>query len=162
MTQWKISFGAVAAAVIFSAVALCQTSSGIMTQECRRVAGRLACLCGCKQTVAECSMLECGYSSPLRQKIMAMQRQGKDDDSIVNAIAAERGNEALAAPPTQGFNLLAWWMPFVALAFGLGAVWMVLRRFLRPAPAATTSPAADAKLLERYHDQIEKDLEKLD
>ncbi|HXP87155.1 MAG TPA: cytochrome c-type biogenesis protein CcmH [Bryobacteraceae bacterium] len=161
MTRWKISFGALAAAVIFAAVALAQTSSGIMTQECRRVAGRLACLCGCKQTVAECQMLECGYSSPLRQKIMAQQRQGKDDDSIVNAIVTERGNEALAAPPTQGFNLLAWWMPFVALVFGLGAVYLALRRFLRPA-VATTTPAADAKLLERYHDQIEKDLEKLD
>src|SRR5579863_4761840 len=157
MTRWKTSFGALAAAVIFAAVALAQTSSGIMTQECRRVAGRLACLCGCKQTVAECQMLECGYSSPLRQKIMASQRQGKDDDSIVNAIVADRGKEALAAPPTEGFSLLAWWMPFVALVFGLGAVWMVLRRFLRPAPV-TTTPVADAKLLERYQDQIDKDL----
>jgi len=140
-------------------------SSGIMTQDCRRVAGRLACLCGCKQTVAECQMLECGYSSPVRQKIMALQRDGKDDDSIVNAIKAERGTEALAAPPTEGFNLLAWWMPYVALVMGLGAVWLVIRRFMRPAAVAPAGPAAsatDQKLLERYHDQIEKDLEKLD
>jgi cytochrome c-type biogenesis protein CcmH len=157
----KAAFRSLLGTLILAVLALCQTSSGIMTQECRRVAGRLACLCGCKQTVAECQMLECGYSSPLRQKIMALQRDGKNDDSIVNAIVTERGNEALAAPPTQGFNLLAWWMPYVALVFGLGAVWMVLRRFLRPA-VATRTPAADAALLERYHDQIEKDLEKLD
>jgi cytochrome c-type biogenesis protein CcmH len=144
-----------------AAVAVSQTSSGIMTPDCRRVAGRLACLCGCKQTIAECQMLQCGYSSPARQKIMAMQLQGKDDDSIVNAMVAERGTEALAAPPTQGFSLLAWWMPFVAPVLGLGAIWLVLRRFLRPA-AVSTSPAVDAKLLERYQDQIEKDLERLD
>lgn len=155
------------AAALLAFAALGQIpSSGLMTQDCRRVAGRLACLCGCKQTVAECQMLECGYSSPVRQKIMAMQHDGKDDDSIVNAIATERGKEALAMPPTEGFNLLAWWMPYVALVMGLGAVGMVIRRFMRPAaaasPAATSAPAADAKLLERYQDQIEKDLEQLD
>ena len=134
-----------------------------MTPACRRVAGHLACLYGCKQTVAECQMLECGYSSPVRQKIMALQNQGQDDDSIVNAIKAERGQEALAVPPTEGFNLLAWWMPYIALIFGLGAVYVVLRRFLRPAPApAGPQSVADPAVLDRYKDQIEKDLEKLD
>jgi len=114
-------------------------------------------------------MLECGYSSPVRQKIMAMQREGMDDDSIVNAIKTERGAEALAVPPTQGFSLLAWWGPYIALAFGLGVVYLVLRRFLRPKPATAGFPAghpagdaAGARLLERYQDQIDKDLEKLD
>src|ERR1700683_1385647 len=157
MTRWKISLAAMALA----AVAVCQTSSGIMTPDCRRVAGRLACLCGCKQTVAECQMLQCGYSSPLRQKIMTLQLKGDSGDSIADAIKSERGTEALAAPPTQGFSLLAWWMPFVAPVLGLFAIWLVLRRFLRPA-AVSPTPAVDARLLEQYRDQIEKDLEKLD
>jgi cytochrome c-type biogenesis protein CcmH len=161
MKKPKTSLASLVAALVFGAVALSQTSSGIMTQECRRVGGRLACLCGCKQTVAECQMLECGYSSPVRQKIMAMQREGKDDDSIVNAIVTEKGTEALSVPPTQGFSLLAWWMPFIALVCGLGAVGLVLKRFLRPSPAPAT-PVIDAKILDQYHDQIEKDLEKLD
>ena len=149
--------------LLLTALALAQIpSSGIMTQACRRVGGRLACLCGCKQTVAECQMLECGYSSPLRKRIMEQQNTGKDDDSIINAIVAERGNEALAAPPTEGFNLLAWWMPFVAIVFGLGAVWIAVKRLMRPAVAAPVVPPANDQVLERYHDQIEKDLEKLD
>jgi len=150
-------------ALLLAAAALAQIpSSGIMTPACRRVGGRLACLCGCKQTVAECQMLECGYSSPLRQRIMAQQAQGRDDDSIVNAIVAERGKEALAAPPAEGFNLLAWWMPFVALVFGLGAVWIVLKRIMRPAAASPSIPPASDQVLEHYKDQIDKDLEKLD
>jgi cytochrome c-type biogenesis protein CcmH len=136
-----------------------QTSSGIMTPDARRVAGKLACLCGCKQTVAECTMLHCGYSFPVREKIMSMQRAGADDATIVDAIVAEKGREALAVPPTQGFFLLAWWMPYVAIAFGLLAIWMVIRRYRRPAAAV---PEIDPAVLEKYHDQIEKDLAKLE
>ena len=42
----------------------------------RRVGMRLACQCGCKDSVATCSMLECGFSKPAKERIAKMQALG--------------------------------------------------------------------------------------
>jgi len=50
-------------------------------------------------------------------------------------------------------------MPFVALALGLGVIVLYVRRFRKPAiPDAPVDNAA----LDRYHEEIEKDLAKLE
>jgi len=136
------------------------SASGIMPPGVRRVGQRLACLCRtCKNTVGDCPMLECGYSSPTRKRIAELQAAGKTDDEVVSAIVAQNGTEALAVPPTQGFSMFAWTMPYVAVVIGLFAIWAFVRRLsARRAPA----PAVDPAILDRYHDKIEKDLEKLD
>lgn len=174
MPKWKISL----LTVVLGAMALAQTpgtpgghdqpadqpggmsASGIMPPSVRRVGQRLACLCGtCKNTVGECPMLECGYSSPTRQKIATMQGAGKTDDQIVNAIVAENGVQALSVPPSQGFSIVAWTMPYVAVVIGLLAIWAFVRRFSK---RRVTAPEVDPAIFDRYHDRIEKDLEKLD
>lgn len=104
-------------------------------------------------------MLECGYSSPTRRKIAGMQAAGKTDDEVVNAIVAENGTEALAVPPVQGFSIVAWTMPYVAVVIGLFAIWAFVRRLSAQRRAA---PAVDPAILDRYHDRIEKDLDKFE
>ncbi len=39
----------------------------------RRVGARLQCKCGCKDSVATCSMLECSFSKPAKERIARMQ-----------------------------------------------------------------------------------------
>jgi cytochrome c-type biogenesis protein CcmH/NrfF len=136
------------------------TESGIMSSDVRRCGMRLACLCrACKNTVGDCAMLECGYCAPMRKRIAAMQAAGHSDDSIVAAIVAENGKEALAAPPTQGFALFAWTAPFIAIFLGLIAIWAFIRRLsARNVPGS----AVDSATLDRYHDRIESDLSKLE
>jgi cytochrome c-type biogenesis protein CcmH/NrfF len=136
------------------------SASGIMPPAVRRVGEHLACLCRtCKNTIADCPMLECGYSSPTRRRIAELQAAGDTDDQVVNAIVKENGTEALSVPPTQGFALAAWTMPYVAVVIGLFAIWAFVRRFTA---RRATAPAADPAILDRYHDKIEKDLEKLE
>lgn len=106
-------------------------------------------------------MLGCGYSGPARARIRKMQAEGKTDDAIVAAFVAERGVQALSAPPNEGFNALSWWMPPIVTLMGLGLVWWVIRSMLKP-PAEAAAARADAKLLEKYKDSIEKDLAKLE
>jgi len=105
-------------------------------------------------------MLACSYCSPVRQKIALMQTQGMSDASIVDAIVGETGKQALAAPPTQGFALAAWTMPFVAIAFGLLMVLLFMRR-LRNRPAVV-APDIDPAILDQYNKRIEKDMARLD
>ena len=90
-----------------------------------------------------------------------MQAAGQSDQSIVDAIVGEEGREALAVPPREGFTLLAWTMPYIAIGFGLIVIWMFVRS-LRRRPAATAPVEVDPAVLDRYQDRIEKDTANLD
>jgi len=148
-------------AVLLAAVSLGQSASQLQTEAVRRVGSKLACLCGgCKNTVADCQMLECHYSSPARQRIAELQAAGRSDAEIIDDFIQRNGKQALAAPPAEGFNLLAWVMPFVAIAAGLGMIWLFIQRFRKPMPASHA--LADTATLSHYQEQIERDLKKLD
>ena len=149
--------------LVFALAVMClaQSASDLQTDPVRRVGDRLACLCGsCNNTVATCGMLECHYSKPARLKIAAMAAAGKSDKEIIDSFVAENGLRALAAPPTEGFNLLGYLMPFIGLAAGFAAIAYFIRRmYFKAAPAPA---AGDEQLLSRYQERIEKDLQKLD
>ena len=151
-------------AVLLAVAALAQSSSALLTPEIRRVGGRLACLCGtCNNTVGDCPMLECHYTKPMRERIAAMQKLGMSDEEIVNAVVKDKGLQALAAPPEEGFNLLAWIMPWIAVSLGLVAIWVFISRLNRKkAVAAAAAPELDPEVLKHYRENIEKDLAKLD
>jgi cytochrome c-type biogenesis protein CcmH/NrfF len=138
---------------------LAQVSSELITPDIKRVGSRLACLCGsCRNSVGDCPMLGCGYATPARERIREMLAAGMSDEAIVQAFVDERGIQALVTPPAEGFNLLTWVMPVVAIAIGLLAIWWFIRRMSRPA----LQPPVDEEVLDRYRDSIEKDLAKLD
>lgn len=158
MALWKRIFLLAAVAGLL----IGQDGASLITPSVRRVGNRLACLCGtCKNTVADCPMIECGYSKPARLKIAQMQAAGKTDDEIVAAFVKENGIQALASPPTTGFSLLAWVVPFVAIGIGLVVIaWFVKR--LGAHRAAAQLPELDPETLRRYQEQIEKDVAKLE
>lgn len=149
-------------ALIFVAwLCLAQTSSDLLTPAIRRVGEKLACLCGaCKNTVATCQMLGCHYSSPARERIAKMQAAGSSDEAIVDDFVKREGLKALAVPPAEGFNLLGWVMPFVAIGAGLLAIYLYMKRYRKPVVAA--GPAVDDAVLRRYQAEIEKDMAKLE
>jgi cytochrome c-type biogenesis protein CcmH len=150
-----------AALVLLAALALGQVSSELITPDIRRVGSRLACLCkSCKNSVGDCPMLACHYAKPAREKIRDMQAASKPDDEIVASFVKENGREALVVPPNDGFLALAWWMPPMVVGLGLALIYWFIRRMRKPVAAVPVT--VDAKVLERYHDSIEKDLAKLD
>lgn len=146
--------------LLVAGLCLAQSSSDMLTPAIRRVGDRLACLCGsCKNTVATCSMLGCHYSSPARERIAKLQAMGKNDDEIVDDFIKKEGKRALAVPPAEGFNLLGWVMPFVAIGLGLAAIFAFVQRNRKPVVVAT---AVDTAVLNRYQAEIDKDLAKLE
>lgn len=148
--------------VLLAGLSLAQDSTEVISPEVRRVGQKLACLCGtCKNTVGSCPMLQCHYSSPAREKIAAMKAAGQSDDQVVAVMVAENGKQALSQPPAEGFSLLAWIMPFAAILLGLLAIVLFVKRF-HGKRAAAGLPPLDEALLDRYHDQIEKEVAKLD
>src|SRR5579872_6178194 len=157
MSRWKSSL----LILIVTAVALAQTSD-FLDPNIKRGGERLACLCGgCKNSVGSCPMLGCHYATPAREKIRKMQAAGFTDQQIADAFVKEQGIQALVTPPAEGFNILAWVMPFVAIGLGLLAITYFIRR-MSAKRAAAEAPDLPRELLDKYHDQIEKETSRLE
>ena len=86
-------------AALLAVAALAQTASEKPSVDVRRVGARLACQCGCKDSVATCSMLECHFSKPAKEKIAQMQSVGMTDDQIVKSFIGEYGAGIFLAKP---------------------------------------------------------------
>lgn len=77
-----------------------------------------------------------------------------DSPEQVKAYFVEKyGLWILLSPPRQGFNLLVWVVPFVALGAGLVLVLLLVRRWSRPA-VASPGPAPDAAMRARIHREM--------
>jgi cytochrome c-type biogenesis protein CcmH/NrfF len=147
----------VAAAACLSGGA--QTAAEKPSADVRRVASRLQCKCGCGDSVATCSMLECSFSKPAKERIARMQAVGMSDDQIIQAFIRDNGAGIYLAPPSA----FGWVIPYVALAAGLLVVWAFVRKYRKPKPLAEVGPIdIDDPDLAKYKDQIENDLAKLE
>jgi cytochrome c-type biogenesis protein CcmH len=121
----------------------------------RRVGMRLACQCGCKDSVATCSMLECGFSKPAKERIAKMQALGMSDDQIIRGFVQDYGADILLFPPSP----FGWIVPYAAVLPGLALIWLFLRKYRKPKPLVEVGTIEiDDPALEKYKDQIEKDL----
>ena len=157
MSRWRSSF----LVLLVTAISLAQTSD-LLDPSVRRVGEKLACLCGgCKNSVGSCPMLGCHYATPKREQIQKALAEGKTDQQIVGAAVKEQGLQALVTPPAEGFNILAWVMPFVMIGLGLLAIGFFIRH-MSAKRAAADSPDLPNEVLDRYHDQIEKETSKLE
>jgi len=150
-------------AIVLAAAALAQTASEKPNVDVRRVGSRLACQCGCKDSVATCSMLECSFSKPAKERIAQMQAVGMSDEQIIQAFVRDYGPGIYLAPP----NAWGWIVPYASVLLGLAMIGLFLKRYRKPpalpeiAAGAEGAPLDDPAL-EKYKDQIEKDLAKLE
>ena len=76
--------------ILVAVVALAQTASEKPSLDTRRVGARLSCQCGCKDSVATCSMLECSFSKPAKERIARMQAVGMSDSQIIEAFVRDK------------------------------------------------------------------------
>jgi cytochrome c-type biogenesis protein CcmH/NrfF len=157
LPRWNLKLFAAFLLTIFCVWAQDQDPTTLLTPGVARVGEKLACRCGtCRNTVATCPMLHCHYTEPMRERVKAMQEQGKSDDSILSTIVREEGVVALAAPPGEGWGLFTWVMPGVALLLGFFAYsWWVRRNHQDQAQPVSD---VDRAVLDRFRDQIDSEL----
>src|SRR3954465_4727982 len=106
--------------LIVAVGALVQTPSEKPSVDVRRVGARLQCQCGCKDSVATCSMLECHFSKPAKEKIAQMQGVGMSDDQIIQWFVRQYGAIVYLAPP----NAWGWIVPYATLGLGMVVIWL--------------------------------------
>ena len=136
-----------------------QTASEKPSVDVRRVGTRLQCQCGCKDSVATCSMLECGFSKPAKERIARMQAVGMSDEQIIQAFIRDYGQSIYLAPPSA----VGWIVPYVSVGIGLLIIWAFIKKYRKPKPLPELGRIEiDDPELEKYKDQIEKDLANLE
>ena len=97
---------------------------------------RMMCTCGCGQVLLECNHVGCQSSDKMRNELLAALDKGDNDDLILQGFVQNYGPTVIAAPTATGFNRVAWIMPFVMLALGIGVAVHIVRSWKdRPAPA---------------------------
>ena len=93
------------------------------------MAAELVCLCGnCpRESLATCLCTD--FAVPEREAIGSALDQNQTRQQIIDDYVARFGPKVLATPPHEGFNLLAWVAPFLALLFGVALVRTLLVRW---------------------------------
>lgn len=118
----------------------------------------------CKTSLA---LSDAPVADQIREFIRGRIAAGDTKSEIKERLVAEFGEGVLAAPPKEGFNLLAWVLPFAGLAVAgvlVGLVaWRWSRSGRRRAQDAEPEPAAgDGRLDPKLEQRLEEELARFD
>lgn len=140
----------------YKPVQLAAKGSPVMDQAKRdELEHHIHCQCGCNLDIYTCRTTDfsCQVSPAMHRDVMTLVAGGYSAPEIIAAFTAVYGDRVLMAPPSSGFDLMAWITPFIALSAGIALVFVVLRRLRAPvlAPAishaaADATPAEQARL----------------
>jgi cytochrome c-type biogenesis protein CcmH/NrfF len=92
----------------------------------------LTCQCGCGLTVANCNHPSCGFAIPTRDEIGGMIGKGMTRIQILQSFRSKYGEKVLSAPTAEGFNLLAWVIPYVVVGAGVLLIVIAVARWRKP------------------------------
>jgi len=124
---------------------------------------RMMCTCGCGQVLLECNHVGCQSSEKIRNQLLAALDKGdtNNDDLILQGFVQEYGPTVIAAPTTTGFNRVAWIMPFLVLALGIGFAVHIVRSWKdRPEPALADGiviPQGNSDVLDEFRRKARKE-----
>ena len=104
---------------------------------------RIKCQCGCTLDVYTCRTTDfsCQVSPAMHRDVMALVAGGYTAQEILDAFVNAYGESVLMAPPKQGFNVLGYIVPGIAVAATGVVLAVILRRWHTAAPAGSASPA---------------------
>ncbi|RIK35505.1 MAG: hypothetical protein DCC55_30150 [Chloroflexi bacterium] len=134
------------------------TTRQVTADEVNEVARQIWCPLCSGVRLDSCELKAC---EQMRQEIALKLAAGEDAESIKSYFLAQYGPQILGEPPREGFNWLAWILPFVAL--GGGAIFLAVRGrslFMRPASTRPTPGAIVAPEDEPYARRLEEELKR--
>lgn len=90
---------------------------------------KMICSCSCNQVLLECNHVGCPASEGMRNELMAGIDRGDNNNLLLQSFVQKYGPTVLAAPSAQGFNRVAWVMPFAVLLLGMGGTMLLVRKW---------------------------------
>jgi cytochrome c-type biogenesis protein CcmH len=122
------------------------------------ISKELICQCGCTMVLASCSHAECIVRDTMTILIEQKLAQGQSQEQIIQFFVTQYGEQVLASPPKRGFNLTAWILPFAALLFGGGVIYIALKEWVRRGRHSQIKAMAEEDD-EEYRRRLEKELD---
>jgi len=137
------------------------------TPDEKRLRDEIVCMCGTcgRKRVGECT---CGTAEAMRIEISELVAAGKTYDEVVDYYVKKYGSqEVLASPIDEGFNRLAWFLPYAIGLVGIMVVGGVAVRWSRQAregqaTAAAANTPADAETVQIRQEKLDDELRDLD
>jgi cytochrome c-type biogenesis protein CcmH len=142
----QLNFWMKAGQALFLVVAIC-FSLGATDASSRynALSHKMMCTCSCAQMLGECNHVGCPSSGPMLNELTNQIAGGKTDQEILSWFTAKYGVTVLAAPTTQGFNLVAWIAPFAVFGAALlGTILLVRHWSVGRTAVAVTAGGPDA------------------
>jgi cytochrome c-type biogenesis protein CcmF len=118
----------------------------------RELHEHLVCMCGTcgRQRIGECT---CSVAGQMRTEVSKLVSQGMSRDDVIQYFVGKYGSqEVLGAPIDEGFNRLAWALPYgagllgVALVGGIAVRWSRRRQADAPETATPLNPELEDRL----------------
>ena len=101
----------------------------------------------------------------MRDLIAEQLAEGQNKEQIKNYFVEQYGPQVLGEPPLEGFNWLAWILPFLVLGVGGVFLWRAMQRMiaarLQGVPSAPLQPATDELVMaNEYNQRLEEELKR--
>ena len=120
----------------------------------------LKCDCGCNLDVHSCQFqMQCGTSPAWSQRILRELREGSSVEAIEAGFVADFGPTVLMSPPAEGFNLVGYMLPTIAMLTAAMLIGLVVRAGSR-STTVETAPVREASPDDE--DRIRAAMKKLD
>lgn len=94
----------------------------------------------------------------MKDEVQDLVAKGYDQDQVLDYFEASYGEFIRLEPKAEGWNLLVWVAPGLALVGGLGWVAMTMRRRGAATPSADTEPEVVDPALAPYLAQVHRDV----
>jgi len=119
----------------------------------------LRCNCSCGLDVHSCQFqMQCGTSPGWTQRIMTQLQAGESEDAILAGFVADFGGTVLMSPPPEGFNLVGYFLPAVAIV----TAGMLIGMFAKGRPGLRPAPVSDLDLADEDAERLRAELRHLD
>ena len=130
------------------------------TDHAKKLGLNLMCMCGCAQVLVQCNHLNCPSSAPMLKELDDHIAAGESDEAVIQDFIKGYGVAVLSSPPNRGFNRVAWLLPSIVFALGLGLIALVINHWRKRPVLATSTP--DSSQVRISPDALARAREKVD
>ena len=117
------------------------------------------CPCGCvRETIRACV---CGTAQGITLEFQTRLQNGETIEEVREEYLEKYGTQFNAVMLAQGFNVVAYIVPFFILIAGLGIVSVVIARLKQRVKGPAKAPSTEVDLLSKFnYQQVEDELER--
>ena len=140
---------------LFSATA-CEPDTLTLEERAQAIDQRLMCPVCPAETIDQS---QADVALQMRELVREKLRAGETEDQIYDFFVERYDKGVLAEPPAEGFNILVWVIPPVALVLGLTLLWIGIRHMGRSDPRRLSSHGDWEAESERYLREVNEEFE---